>query len=41
MNYPCETYNNNGDQKIVPFLYYVLNLYFNNKQLVKEYFSIS
>lgn len=39
MNYLCETYNN-SEKKIVPFLYYVLNLYFKNKLLVQEYFSI-
>ena len=40
MNYLCQIYNNNGERVAVPFLYYVLNLYFNNKKLVQEYFSI-
>ena len=40
MNHHCKLYDNNNNYVVVPFIYYVLNLYFNNKKLVEEYFSM-
>ena len=37
-DYPCVV--EEGEEKFVPFLYYVLNYYFKNKKLLKEYFEI-
>lgn len=36
-DYPCMV--EEGEEKFVPFLYYVLNHYFKNKKLLKEYFN--
>lgn len=42
MNYPCKMFRTQNRDLVevkVPFIYFVLNSYFEHKELLEEYFS--